>query len=314
MNEEGSDEIRQRTLQEEASNEETDKTEEEEPVKTARSMKTAWRTDRLHADWPTEENRWLIRRNRRTGEATNERANEDHLKQHCKKNSATMIHPSVNDDPSTRQRWFIHPTTMIHPPFRSTIEEPTILLPPTRRTKLWLHARNPIRIKKNTKKEGLKAIQSLHDRKDWYDDWYKNRSLIQTSDAQALPTLQELPTLLTCCHHPSQNIFFCSLNYLTGPLTNNNDFKNTMSMTLQKYNPWCGRLNAYWWNQALMKQDDVQDDVLSTRTLFKSITAEGLLVKPGFDEAGRCPINKHYTVKAKGLLVKPDSIQQDDVL
>jgi len=41
MNEEGSDEIRQRTLQEEASNKETDKTEEEEPVKTARSMKTA---------------------------------------------------------------------------------------------------------------------------------------------------------------------------------------------------------------------------------------------------------------------------------
>jgi len=29
-----------------------------------------------------------------------------------------------------------------------------------------------------------------------------------------------------------------------------------------------------------MKQDDVQDDVLSTRTVFNSITAEGLLVKP----------------------------------
>ena len=67
-----------------------------------------------------------------------------------------------------------------------------------------------------------------------------------------------------------------------------------------------------------MKQDDVQDDVLSTSTLFKSITAEGLLVKPGFDEAGRCPgrcpINKNYTVKAEGLLVKPDSIKQDNVL
>ena len=67
-----------------------------------------------------------------------------------------------------------------------------------------------------------------------------------------------------------------------------------------------------------MKQDDVQDDVLSTRTLFKSITAEGLLVKPGFDEAGqcpgRCPINKNYAIKAEGLLVKPDSIKQDDVL
>jgi len=38
-----------------------------------------------------------------------------------------------------------------------------------------------------------------------------------------------------------------------------------------------------------MKQDDVQDEVLSTGTLFKTIKAEGLLVKPGFDEAGRCP-------------------------
>jgi len=41
--------------------------------------------------------------------------------------------------------------------------------------------------------------------------------------------------------------FSCSLNYLTGPLTNNNDFKkNTMSITFQKYNPRCGRLKAYW--------------------------------------------------------------------
>jgi len=67
-----------------------------------------------------------------------------------------------------------------------------------------------------------------------------------------------------------------------------------------------------------MKQDDVQDDVLSTRTLFKSIAAKGLLVKPGFDEAGRCPgrcpINKNYTVKAEDLLVKPDSTKKDDVL
>ena len=65
-----------------------------------------------------------------------------------------------------------------------------------------------------------------------------------------------------------------------------------------------------------MKQDDVQDDVLSTRTLFKSITAEGLLVKPGFDEAGRCPIHENtiQNIKAEGLLVKPDSIKQDDVL
>jgi len=65
-----------------------------------------------------------------------------------------------------------------------------------------------------------------------------------------------------------------------------------------------------------MKQDDVQDNVLSTRTLFKSITAEGLLVKSGFDEAGRCPIYKNtvQNIKAEGLLVKPDSIKQDDVL
>ena len=49
-----------------------------------------------------------------------------------------------------------------------------------------------------------------------------------------------------------------------------------------------------------MKQDDVQDDVLSTRTLFKSITAEGLLVKPGFDEAGRCPINKKLCYQGRG--------------
>jgi len=38
-----------------------------------------------------------------------------------------------------------------------------------------------------------------------------------------------------------------------------------------------------------MKQDDVQNDVLSMRTLFKHI-------------------------KAEGLLVKPDSIKQDNVL
>jgi len=63
-----------------------------------------------------------------------------------------------------------------------------------------------------------------------------------------------------------------------------------------------------------MKQDDVQDDVLSTKTLFKSITTNVLLVKPNFDEAGRCPINKNYTIKAKGLLVKPNSKTQDDVL
>jgi len=64
-----------------------------------------------------------------------------------------------------------------------------------------------------------------------------------------------------------------------------------------------------------MKQDDVQDDVLSTRTLFKSITAEGLLAKPGFDEAGRCPIHKAIqNIKAECLLVKPDSKKQDDVL
>jgi len=69
-----------------------------------------------------------------------------------------------------------------------------------------------------------------------------------------------------------------------------------------------------------MKQDDVQDDVLSTRTLCKSIKAEGLLVKPGFDEAGQCPgqcpihNNTVQNIKAEGLLVKPDSIKQDDVL
>jgi len=69
-----------------------------------------------------------------------------------------------------------------------------------------------------------------------------------------------------------------------------------------------------------MKQDDVQDDVLSTRTPFKSITAESLLVKPGFDEAGRCPgqcpihENTIQNIKAEGLLVKPDSIKQDYVL
>jgi len=151
------------------------------------------------------------------------------------------------------------------------------------------------------------------------------------------PTLQEFPILQACCcpmlHDDSiqvfsfqkpntfalastPQIFFCSLNYLTGPLTNNNEFKHTMSITFQKYNPWCGRLKAYWWNQASMKQDDVQDNVPSTRTLFKSITAESLLVKPGFDEAGRCPIHKNtiQNIKAEGLLVKPDSIKQDDVL
>ena len=53
-----------------------------------------------------------------------------------------------------------------------------------------------------------------------------------------------------------------------------------MLITFQKYNPRCGRPKGYWWNQASMKQDDVQYDVLSTRTLLKSITAEGLLVKP----------------------------------
>jgi len=46
--------------------------------------------------------------------------------------------------------------------------------------------------------------------------------------------------------------------------------------------------------------------------------AESLLVKPDFDEAGRCPgrcpINKNYAIKAEGLLVKPDSKTQDDVL
>jgi len=39
-------------------------------------------------------------------------------------------------------------------------------------------------------------------------------------------------------------------------------------------------------------------------------------VKPGFDEAGRCPgrcpINKNYSIKAEGLLVKPDSKKQDE--
>jgi len=84
-------------------------------------------------------------------------------------------------------------------------------------------------------------------------------------------------------------IFFCSLNYLTGPPANSNDLKKAMSITFQKHNPRCGRLKAYWWNQASMKQDNLQDDVLSTRTLFK-------------------------TIKAEGLLVKPDSKKQDDVL
>jgi len=48
--------------------------------------------------------------------------------------------------------------------------------------------------------------------------------------------------------------------------------------------------------------------------------AEGLLVKPGFEEAGRCPgrcpihENTVQHIKAEGLLVKPDSIKQDDVL
>jgi len=51
-----------------------------------------------------------------------------------------------------------------------------------------------------------------------------------------------------------------------------------------------------------------------------TIKAEGLLVKPGFDKAERCPRQcpiHEYTiqnVKADGLLVKPDSIKQDDVL
>jgi len=45
---------------------------------------------------------------------------------------------------------------------------------------------------------------------------------------------------------PTQQIFFCFLNYLTGTLANSNDFKNTMSITFQKYNPRCGRLKAYW--------------------------------------------------------------------
>jgi len=58
---------------------------------------------------------------------------------------------------------------------------------------------------------------------------------------------------------------------------------------IPKCNPWCGRMKACWWNQASMKQDSVQDDVLSMRTLFK-------------------------TIKAEGLLVKPDSKKQDDVL
>jgi len=62
-----------------------------------------------------------------------------------------------------------------------------------------------------------------------------------------------------------------------------------------------------------MKQED---DVLSTRTLFKTIKAKSLLVKPGFNEAGRCPININtiQNIKAEGLLVKPDSKKQDDVL
>jgi len=43
--------------------------------------------------------------------------------------------------------------------------------------------------------------------------------------------------------------------------------------------------------------------------------AEGLLVKPGFDEAGRCPIHKAaQNIKAECLLVKPNSKKQDDVL
>jgi len=51
-----------------------------------------------------------------------------------------------------------------------------------------------------------------------------------------------------------------------------------------------------------------------------TVKAEGLLVKPGFDEAGQCPgqcpIHKNtiQNIKAEGLLVKPDSIKQDDVL
>jgi len=109
------------------------------------------------------------------------------------------------------------------------------------------------------------------------------------------------------------------INYLTDPLQTIMKSKTQCRWHSKKiYNTQCGRLKAYWWNQASMKQDDVQDDVLSTRTLFKHITAKGLLVKPGFNEAGRCPgrcpINKKYTVKADGLLVKPDSIKQDDVL
>jgi len=47
---------------------------------------------------------------------------------------------------------------------------------------------------------------------------------------------------------------------------------------------------------------------------IQNIKAEGLLVKPGFDEAGRCPINKNYAIKAEGLLVKPDTKKQDDIL
>jgi len=69
-----------------------------------------------------------------------------------------------------------------------------------------------------------------------------------------------------------------------------------MSITLQKHNPRYGRPKAHWWNQASMKQDDVQDDVLSTRTLFK-ITRPRACWWNQIQKTGRCPIETQTKFK-----------------
>jgi len=53
------------------------------------------------------------------------------------------------------------------------------------------------------------------------------------------PTLQEFPSQKpnTVALASTPQIFFCFLNYLTGPLTNNNEFKHTKLITFQKCNP-----------------------------------------------------------------------------
>jgi len=52
------------------------------------------------------------------------------------------------------------------------------------------------------------------------------------------------------------------------------------------------------------------------KNTIQNIKAEGLLVEPGFDEAGRCPIHEStiQNYQGRGPLVKPDSKTQDDVL